>query len=81
MDTTHPALEQGTVVRWRTSRTAGIGQLERIDPDGTAHVRAWLPTRSHTIRTAAGQLTVLPELTEEMRRATTAAGYIAAGLR
>lgn len=74
-------IQPGTVVRWRTSRTAGVGQLERLDPDGTAIVRAWLPTRSHMIRTAVDRLTVLPELTEELQRATSVAAHIAAGLR
>lgn len=74
-------LQPGTVVRWRTGRTAGIGQYAGTDPDGNAIVRAWLPTRSKVITTTPDMLTVLPDLTEDVQRAATVAGHIAAGLR
>lgn len=74
-------LQPGTVVRWRTGRTAGIGQYAGTDPDGNAIVRAWLPTRSKQITTPHDMLTVLHELDEDVHRAATIAGHIAAGLR
>lgn len=80
MTTTNP-IEPGSAVRWRTTRTAGIGQYLRTDPDGTAIVRPFLPTLSKEIRTPTAMLTALPELTEHIRQAATVAAHIAAGLR
>lgn len=75
------SIPAGTVVRWRTDRTCGIGQYHRTDPDGTCIVRAFLPTRSKEVRTTPDMLTPLPELTEDVARAATVAAHIAAGLR
>lgn len=48
---THEAtqLAQGDLVRWRTARSSGYGQLDRIE-GGRAHVRPLLPARSHAIQ-------------------------------
>ena len=78
---TRTDLQPGSVVRWRTARTAGIGQYVRSEPDGTAIVRAFLPTLSKEIRTPTAMLTPLPDLDAHIRQAASLAGRIAEGLR
>lgn len=81
MDTVHSALEHGTVVRWRTRSAIGLGQIDRIEPDGTVAVRPFLPCRSNTIRTGIDRVTPLPELDTVIGNAARTARLLAEGLR
>lgn len=59
-------LPRGSVVRWRTSRTVGLGQIDRIDPDGTVTIRPWLPTKSKEVSTHIDRVVLLRELTSQL---------------
>lgn len=74
-------LPAGTVVRWRTRSNVGVGQIDTIDPDGTVTVRAWLPSRSQTIRTTLERITVLADLNDATQHANRTAQLLTAGLR
>lgn len=67
-DATNPAttLAHGDLVRWRTPRAHGLGQLDRIE-GRRAIVRPLLPARSHEIRVALQDLAPLCTLQDLAR--------------
>lgn len=60
---TSPPLSVGAVVRWRSTRTTGLGQIAALNADGTVTVRTWLPCRTVTVTVPTDRVTPLPHLT------------------
>jgi hypothetical protein len=60
---THP-LAFGAVVAWRSRRTNGFGQVQRIDPDGRIVVQTWLPSRTHRVTVDPADVVPLLSLEE-----------------
>lgn len=58
-----PPLRVGSVVRWHSTRTAGLGQIAAVNAAGTVTVRTWLPARTVTVTVPTHAVTPLPHLT------------------
>lgn len=63
----------GTVVLWRTARSAGVGQVVSFLTDGRVMIRPFLPTASKELFTSPELLVVLPDLSEAVTAAYNAA--------
>lgn len=63
-----PPLSIGSVVRWRSTRTTGLGQIAALNPDSTVTVRTWLPSRTVTVTVPTDRVTPLPHLTTAITR-------------
>lgn len=70
---TSPPLRVGSVVRWHSTRTSGLGQIAAVNADDTVTVRTWLPARTVTVTVPTARVTPLPHLTTMVDQAAATA--------
>ena len=78
--TAPPDLPPGMVVRWHTTRSVGLGQIDHVT-DGTVTIRPWLPTKSKEITTTPDRVTPLRDLTALLVSAMDTVRLLEQGLR